>query len=164
MIPGIPSAKCTRGPGYTRGGSRQLRYFSTLTHSLPIIGLARELRYEWSSSLFLLHCVSLVLYLLVLSLEGGLPLYLYMKERRCCGYAWREAHAPLPSTWRHATTTWRRGQAAPVGGQPPLDHCLWPPPSRGRPWARPTLLPSGVLLRLSWIDRRLCHSFTWFSV
>jgi hypothetical protein len=96
--------------------------------------------------------------------RGGLPLYLYMKERRCCGYAWREAHAPLPSTWRHATTTWRRGQAAPVGGWPSLDHCLWPPPSRGRPWARPTLLPSGVLLRLSWIDRRLCHSFTWFSV
>ena len=51
MIPGIPSAKCTRGPEYTRGDSRQLWYFSTLTHSLPTLELARELRYEWSSSL-----------------------------------------------------------------------------------------------------------------
>ena len=59
MTPGIPSTKCTRGPKYISVGSRQLRYFSTLTHSPLTLELARELRYESSSSLFLLHCVSL---------------------------------------------------------------------------------------------------------
>ena len=62
MILGIPSAKCTMGPKYTSGGSQQLRYFSSLTHSLPTLELAKELRYEWSSSLLvtlLLFCVVL---------------------------------------------------------------------------------------------------------
>jgi len=60
MIPGIPSAKCIRGPKYTSGGSRQLRYFSTLTHSLSTLKLARELRYEWGSSLLVTLCLSCV--------------------------------------------------------------------------------------------------------
>jgi hypothetical protein len=52
--------------------------------------------------------------------RGGLPLYLYAKESQCCGYSWREAHSPLPSTWRHATAIQRRGQAAPRRERPPL--------------------------------------------
>ena len=56
MIHGIPSTKCTRVPKYTIRGSRQLWYFSTLTHSLPTLELARELRYEWSSSLLVTLC------------------------------------------------------------------------------------------------------------
>jgi hypothetical protein len=81
MIPSIPSAKCTRGPEYTRGGSRQLQYLSTLTYSLPTLGLARELRYEWSSSLFLLHCVSLVLCVFLCYVYRGVaPLFIHGGE------------------------------------------------------------------------------------
>ena len=76
MIPGIPSAKCIRGPKYTSGGSRPLRYFSTLTHSLPTLELARELRYEWLFSschiVTLLCCV--VEAQMVCVREGGTPL------------------------------------------------------------------------------------------
>jgi hypothetical protein len=57
--------------------------------------------------------------------RGGLPLYLYMKERRWCDYSWHEAHAPAPSTWMHATTIRRRGRA--TLGRERL------PPGSGRP-------------------------------
>jgi hypothetical protein len=97
MIPSIPSTKCTRGPEYTRGGRRQLWYFSTLTHSLPTLGLARELRFEWSSSLLLLHCVSVVLCVFfVLSLEQGCP----------------------------SIDTWRRGGVVTIPGTKPMHHRL----------------------------------------
>ena len=39
-----------------------------------------------------------------------------------------------------------------------------PPPSRGRLWAGPRSHPSGALLHLSWVGRRLCHSFVQFSI
>jgi hypothetical protein len=52
--------------------------------------------------------------------RGGLPLYLYSKERQWCDYSWHEAHAPPPSTWRHATTIRRRGRVALAREQPPL--------------------------------------------
>ena len=72
MISDIPSAKCTRGPEYTRGVSRHLRYFSTLTHSLPILELAIELRYKWSSSLLVTLCLSCVV---VCGVEGYTSIY-----------------------------------------------------------------------------------------
>jgi hypothetical protein len=164
MIPGIPSAKWTRGPEYTRGSSRQLWYFSTLTHSLPTLRLARKLRYEWNCSLFFLHCVPLVS-----CLQGVAPLFIHKGEAVLWLFMARS-----PCTTAFYMEAWNRhvkermsgannGPTAPRG-LPPLDHRLWPPPSRGRPWAGPTLLLGGVLLLLSWIDRRLCHSFMRFSV
>ena len=41
-----------------------------------------------------------------------------------------------------------KGSGTPRG-RPPLDRGLWPPPSRGRPWAGPGLLSPGVLLYLN---------------
>jgi len=84
MIPDIPSTKCTRGPKHIGGGSRQLWYFSTLTHLLPTLELARELRYEWNSSLLVtlsLSCVVLAEAQNGVCCRGGLaPLFIHEVE------------------------------------------------------------------------------------
>jgi hypothetical protein len=71
-------------------------------------------------SLLATLCLTCVVCPFCVVFSGGLPLYLYTKERQRCGYSWREAHAPLPSTWRHATAMWSRGRTVLAGGWPPL--------------------------------------------
>ena len=139
MISGIPSVKCTRGPEYTRGGSRQLCYFSTLTHSLPILELARELRYKWSSLLLVTLCLSCVVCVrgegvfpsIYTRLEAVLEAILSMKLslHRLC----------IPSCHRQTKGRQRgagRGSPAPRGWPPP-DLAPSPPPSRGGLWTGP---------------------------
>ena len=87
-----------------------------LPHSLPKLSQRAKI-WKWSSS-FSCYIVYLVLCASQVCCRGGLPLYLYTKERWCYGHSWHEAHAPPPSAWRHATATWRRGRAAPGGGRP----------------------------------------------
>jgi hypothetical protein len=109
-------------------------------------------------------CYCVVSFPSVFSLEGGCPSIYTRRRGGDVAIPSAKPKHHRPSTWRHATAMWRRGRAMQAGGWPPLDHRLWPLPSCGRPWAGPTLLPGGVLLHLSWIDRRLCHSFTRFSI
>ena len=96
----------------------------SLPLSLPKLKLARELRYEWSSSILLLHCVPLYVLCVV---EGG-PLYLYKEQGRCCGYSWREdrstppLHGAMPPPIEGVAERRWLGVAHPLT-KPPL-HCL----------------------------------------
>ena len=134
MILDIPSAKCTRDPKYTSGGSRQLWYFSTLTHSLPTLELARELIY--GALLFLSHCVSLVLCIPWWSNEEGMASFYRWRG----GGPWKMLHPLMEST------------------KPPI--CA----SRVRPhpnWAR---MPPSLVCCLPWASRWVLQSFVPFRV